>query len=135
MSSFRSLSRLCAPILTAILTILYGLVLGGLPAAAQTGAQTGTQPGIQTRIQNTATLSFDDAGSDSGSRSVPSNTVTLDVNRAKRPTTLTFHLPPPHAGRIVLIDSAKPDQAPIAIADSYDLPAQGAALLTWTMQP
>ena len=96
MSSFRSLSRLCAPILTAILTILYGLVLGCLPAAAQTGAQTGTQPGIQTRIQNTATLSFDDAASDSGVRTVPSNMVSLDVNRAKRPTTLTFHLPPPN---------------------------------------
>ncbi|RZM36988.1 MAG: DUF11 domain-containing protein, partial [Sphingomonas sp.] len=88
MSSFRSLSRLCAPILTTILTILCGLVLGCLPVAAQTGGQT--------RIQNTATLSFDDAGSDSGLRSVPSNTVTLDVNRAKRPTTLTFRLPPPN---------------------------------------
>jgi len=43
--------------------------------------------------------------------------------------------PPADVERTVLIDSAKPDQAPIAIADSYDLPAQGAALLTWTMQP
>ena len=92
MSSFRRLSRSCAPILTAILTILCGLVLGCLPALAQAGAQTSGP----TRIQNTATLSFDDAGSDSGQRSVPSNTVTLDVNRAKRPTTLTFHLPPPN---------------------------------------
>ncbi len=92
MSSFRRLSRLCALILTTILAILYGLVLGCLPAAAQTGAQTGTQ----TRIQNTATLSFDDTASDSGLRTVPSNTVSLDVNRAKRPTTLSFHLPPPN---------------------------------------
>lgn len=88
MSSFRRLSRLCA----LILTILCGLVLGGLPVAAQTGGQAGAP----TRIQNTATLSFDDASSDSGMRSVPSNTVSLDVNRAKRPTTLTFHLPPPN---------------------------------------
>ncbi|KQO08423.1 hypothetical protein ASF09_09685 [Sphingomonas sp. Leaf242] len=46
------------------------------------------------RVQNTATLSFDDAGSDSGTRAVPSNTVALDVNRAKRPTTLSFRLAP-----------------------------------------
>ena len=85
MSSFRRLSRLCA----LFLTLLLGLIVGTLPAAAQTGVQT-------TRIQNTATLSFDDAASDSGVRTLPSNTVSLDVNRAKRPTTLTFHLPPPN---------------------------------------
>ncbi|RYD26639.1 MAG: hypothetical protein EOP89_06575, partial [Lysobacteraceae bacterium] len=89
MSSFRRLSRLCA----LFLTLLLGLIVGTLPAAAQTGVQTGAQIG---RIQNTATLSFDDAASDSGVRAVPSNTVSLDVNRAKRPTTLTFHLPPPN---------------------------------------
>ncbi len=85
MSSFRRLSRLCAPLLGALL----GLAAGTMPSAAQTGAPTG-------RIQNTATLSFDDTGSDSGVRTVPSNMVSLDVNRAKRPTTLTFHLPPPN---------------------------------------
>ncbi|KQN30016.1 hypothetical protein ASE88_06805 [Sphingomonas sp. Leaf38] len=63
---------------------MLGLVIGIAPAAAQT------------RVQNTATLSFDDAGSASGVRAIPSNTVVLDVNRAKRPTTLTFRLPPPN---------------------------------------
>jgi uncharacterized repeat protein (TIGR01451 family) len=84
MSSLRRLSRLCA----LVLTILFGLVIGCLPVAAQTGGQT--------RIQNTATLSFDDSDSDSGVRTVTSNMVLLDVNRAKRPTTLTFRLPPPN---------------------------------------
>ena len=79
MPSFRRLLRLCALFLTLI-----GLVIGILPASAQT------------RIQNTATLSFDNAASDSGVRTIPSNTVALDVNRAKRPTTLTFRLPPPN---------------------------------------
>ncbi|MES3099943.1 hypothetical protein [Sphingomonas faeni] len=85
MSSFRCLSRLCA----LFLTLLLGLIVGTLPAVAQTGVQT-------SRIQNTATLSFDDAASHSGVRTVASNTVSLDANRAKRPTTLTFHLPPPN---------------------------------------
>jgi uncharacterized repeat protein (TIGR01451 family) len=83
MSSFLRLSRLCA----LLLVLLLGLIVGTLPAAAQTGVQT-------SRIQNTATLSFDDAGSDSGLRTVPSNTVSLDVNRGKRPTTLSFRLAP-----------------------------------------
>ena len=85
MSSFLRLSRLCA----LLQMLLLGLIVGTSPAVAQAGAQTG-------RIQNTATLSFDDAASDSGVRTLPSNTVSLDVNRAKRPTTLTFHLPPPN---------------------------------------
>jgi len=60
--------------------------------------------------------------------------ISLLLNASEGP--LTFTMPPPaDVERTVLIDSAKPDQAPIAIADSYDLPAQGAALLTWTMQP
>ncbi len=81
MSRFRILKRVGAPLLGALL----GLAAGVVPAGAQTN-----------RIQNTATLSFDDTGSDSGVRMVPSNTVSLDVNRAKRPTTLSFHLPPPN---------------------------------------
>ncbi len=81
MSRFRILKRVGAPLLGALL----GLAAGVVPAGAQTN-----------RIQNTATLSFDDTGSDSGIRTVPSNTVSLDVNRAKRPTTLSFHLPPPN---------------------------------------
>ncbi|WP_082466384.1 DUF11 domain-containing protein [Sphingomonas sp. Leaf38] len=80
MPRFRRLLRLCA----LLLTLMLGLVIGIAPAAAQT------------RVQNTATLSFDDAGSASGVRAIPSNTVVLDVNRAKRPTTLTFRLPPPN---------------------------------------
>ncbi len=43
------------------------------------------------RIANTATLGFD---ASSGRQSVSSNTVTLDVNRTKRPTTLSFRLLP-----------------------------------------
>ena len=85
MSSLRRLSRHCA----LLSMLLFGLITGTSPAIAQAAAQTG-------RIQNTATLSFDDTGSDSGIRTVPSNTVSLDVNRAKWPTTLTFHLPPPN---------------------------------------
>ncbi|MEG3084150.1 hypothetical protein U1707_10900 [Sphingomonas sp. PB2P12] len=79
MSSSRRSLRLCA--LNPL--IMLGLAFGAAPATAQT-----------IRVQNTATLSFDDAGSDSGVRTVPSNTVSLDVNRAKRPTTLSFRLAP-----------------------------------------
>ncbi|WP_235529784.1 DUF11 domain-containing protein [Sphingomonas sp. Leaf242] len=79
MSSSRRLSRLGA----LIPMLLLGPAIGAAPAMAQT-----------IRVQNTATLSFDDAGSDSGTRAVPSNTVALDVNRAKRPTTLSFRLAP-----------------------------------------
>ncbi|MGA1798299.1 hypothetical protein VH567_05910 [Sphingomonas sp. 4RDLI-65] len=84
MPSAHRLLRLCA----LFLAILSGLVLGCLPASAQAGGQT--------RIENTATLTFDDAASASGSRTISSNMVALDVNRAKRPTTLTFRLPPPN---------------------------------------
>jgi glycogen operon protein len=45
---------------------------------------------------------------------------------------VTFHLPPPHATRRVLIDSAKPDQGEFEIEDSYEVAPQGAVLLTWT---
>ncbi len=85
MSSSRRLLRLYA----LFLMLLLGTIVGTLPAVAQTAAQTG-------RIENTATLVFDDAGSGSGVRTISSNTVALDVNRAKRPTTLTFRLPPPN---------------------------------------
>ena len=82
------LSRLCA----LYLTLLSGPVVGTLSSIDQAVAQTNLST---IRIQNTATLSFDDTGSDSGLRTVQSNTVSLDVNRAKRPTTLSFRLPPP----------------------------------------
>jgi isoamylase len=48
------------------------------------------------------------------------------------PDPVTFHLPPPHATRIVLIDSAKPDQGEVEIEDAYEVSPQGAVLLTWT---
>jgi glycogen operon protein len=48
------------------------------------------------------------------------------------PDPVTFHLPPPHATRIVLIDSAKPDQGEVEIEDTYEVAPQGAVLLTWT---
>ncbi|MGU3389293.1 hypothetical protein [Sphingomonas sp. M1A8_2b] len=79
MSSRRCLLRLCA----LLSTLLLGLAFGVASAMAQT-----------IRVENTATLSFDDSGSDSGTRAVPSNTVSLDVNRGKRPTTLSFRLAP-----------------------------------------
>lgn len=43
------------------------------------------------RVSNTATLSFDEGGA---ARSVASNTVALDIERAKRPAVLNFRLPP-----------------------------------------
>ena len=45
---------------------------------------------------------------------------------------LTFHLPPPGNKRMVLIDSAKPDQGELEIGDEYEVAPQGAVLLTWT---
>lgn len=45
-----------------------------------------------TRVQNTATLSYETA---SGARTLPSNTVSLDVTATKRPTSFKFHLVPP----------------------------------------
>ncbi|MEG3124137.1 DUF11 domain-containing protein [Sphingomonas sp. GB1N7] len=46
-----------------------------------------------TRVSNTASLSYQVEG---GSRTVSSNTVSLDVGIAKRPTALSFHLLPPN---------------------------------------
>jgi isoamylase len=60
--------------------------------------------------------------------------VSLLLNASEGP--LTFTMPPPsEVERMVLIDSAKPDQPPMPITDSYDLAPQGAALLSWTMDP
>ncbi|WP_288936486.1 glycogen debranching protein GlgX [uncultured Sphingomonas sp.] len=56
--------------------------------------------------------------------------VSLLLNASSGP--ITFHLPPPHTARIVLIDSAKPDQGETRIDDSYEVAPQGAVLLTWT---
>lgn len=64
---------------------LVALLLGLGCALASAQAQT-------SRVENTATLSFSDEGR---AQIVRSNTVTLDVNRAKRPTVLSFHLLPP----------------------------------------
>ncbi|WP_373928872.1 hypothetical protein QTN93_03700 [Sphingomonas aerolata] len=60
--------------------------------------------------------------------------VSLLLNASEGP--LTFTMPPPsEVERMVLIDSAKPEQPPMPITDSYDLAPQGAALLSWTMDP
>ncbi|MFN3433524.1 MAG: hypothetical protein ACK4ZY_03925 [Sphingomonas sp.] len=58
--------------------------------------------------------------------------VSLLLNGSADP--VTFHLPPPHAGRTVLIDSAKPEQGEITIEDSYEVSPQGAVLITWTVR-
>jgi glycogen operon protein len=57
--------------------------------------------------------------------------VSLLINGSADP--VTFHLPPPHAGRTVLIDSARPEQGELAIEDSYEVAPQGAVLVTWTL--
>ena len=58
--------------------------------------------------------------------------VSLLLNASEGP--LTFHMPPPtDVERTVLVDSSKPGQGPTPITDSYDLPQQGAAVLTWTI--
>ncbi|WP_267395399.1 MULTISPECIES: glycogen debranching protein GlgX [unclassified Sphingomonas] len=56
--------------------------------------------------------------------------VSLLVNAAETP--ITFKLPPPESKRIVLIDSAKPEQGEVEIDDEYEVGPQGAVLLTWT---
>lgn len=72
MSKFRALLRLVA------LTL-------GVAAATPVAAP------AQTRVTNTATMRFDGP---SGPVNVNSNTVTFDIERAKRPTRLNFHLYP-----------------------------------------
>ncbi|MDD1452973.1 alpha-amylase family glycosyl hydrolase [Sphingomonas sp. H160509] len=58
--------------------------------------------------------------------------VSLLLNASEGP--LTFHMPPPaEVERTVLIDSSKPEQGATLIKDSYELPQQGAALLSWTI--
>jgi len=58
--------------------------------------------------------------------------ISLLLNASEGP--LTFHMPPPaEVERTVLIDSSKPEQGAILIKDSYELPQQGAALLSWTI--
>lgn len=73
MPRFRHLLRLCA---------LLFVLCCGLAAAAQ--AQTA-------RVSNTATLTF---GGEGQQQSVRSNTVSLDIVRAKLPTRLSFRIPP-----------------------------------------
>ena len=45
--------------------------------------------------------------------------------------TLRFALPPPHADRTVLIDSARPEQGVIETGDDYEMLPHSAVLLTW----
>jgi len=56
--------------------------------------------------------------------------VSLLLNASGNP--VTFTLPPPEVKRIVLIDSAKPEQGEIEIDNSYEVAPQGAVLVTWT---
>ena len=46
---------------------------------------------------------------------------------------ITFALPVAEGERVLLVDSARPDQGEVAIGDSYELAGQGAALLRWTV--
>lgn len=55
--------------------------------------------------------------------------ISLLLNASADP--ITFTLPPPHAARTVLIDSAKPEQGEIEINDSYEVGPQSAVLITW----
>ncbi|QQV76787.1 DUF11 domain-containing protein [Sphingomonas aliaeris] len=77
MSSFRTLARVSA------------LVLGLSSSVTALRAQVPQMgPG---RVTNTASLTYTVGD---GHRIVPSNTVSLDVTRTKRPTSLSFHLTP-----------------------------------------
>ena len=67
-------------LLTRLGAVLLGLSAGALSA----------QP-VTDRVVNTATLTF---GPDEARRVVASNTVSLDVQRTKRPTTFSFRLLP-----------------------------------------
>ncbi len=58
--------------------------------------------------------------------------VSLLLNASEGP--LTFHMPPPNdVVRTVLIDSDKPEQGATEIGETYEVAAQGAVLLTWTL--
>jgi len=48
---------------------------------------------------------------------------------------LTFHLPDPPGERTVLIDSARPEQGDVVIADEYQVGPQSAVLVTRTIAP
>ena len=55
-------------------------------------------------------------------------TVTLLLNGSA--DALPFHLPEPQGERTVLIDSARPEQGEVTIADSYEVGPQSAVLVT-----
>lgn len=55
--------------------------------------------------------------------------VSLLLNASPDP--IAFTLPAPHAARVVLIDSAKPEQGEVEIDDSYEVGPQSAVLITW----
>ena len=58
--------------------------------------------------------------------------LTLLLNAA--PDALTFRFPEAEADRRVLIDSADPAIDDLRVGDSYEVAAQGAALLRWTLE-
>jgi len=58
-------------------------------------------------------------------------TVTLLLNGSSE--AILFKLPPPGGERMVMIDSARPEQAPVEVDGEYEVGPQGAALLTWRM--
>ena len=82
MSSFRTLARLGALVLglSSSVTALQSQTLPTQPVQVGAG-----------RVTNTASLTYQVSD---GRRIVPSNTVSLDVTRNKRPTALSFHLAP-----------------------------------------
>ncbi|MBY9065161.1 glycogen debranching protein GlgX [Sphingomonas yunnanensis] len=55
--------------------------------------------------------------------------VSLLLNASADP--ITFQLPAPQVQRVVLLDSAKPEQGEIEVDDQYEVAPQGAVLLTW----
>lgn len=58
--------------------------------------------------------------------------ISLLLNASADP--ITFKLPPPHSARRVLIDSARPEQGELEVADAYEVAPQGAALIAWTQR-
>ena len=57
--------------------------------------------------------------------------ISLLLNAAPDP--ISFHLPAPGKDRLLLLDSARPDAGEEVIGDEYELAAQGAALVLWTL--
>ncbi|RZM06412.1 MAG: glycogen debranching enzyme GlgX, partial [Sphingomonas sp.] len=84
-------------------------------------------------------LSGDDWNNPEGRALLMRRAITLDSGEVEAVSLLlnasddaiSFHMPPPHADRVVLIDSTKPDQGEIAFEDDYELAAHGAALVRW----